>query len=161
MEDVAKASKLKTSTAFVGSYFDRRAHALYGASNPGSKLAVPPPDKPFASRYSDPNHPANSGTIWGLVTGGRYDPIAEKRARKAHRRAARRGVVLTEEEIQNAKMGRKLKPERGGMQARGPIGLTVKSVKKVLAPNVLYMTIVNLPSESEMREIQHEIAKSR
>ena len=156
MTDEQKASKVKASTAFVGSYFDRRAHAVYGATNPNSKLAVPPPEKAFASRYSDPNHPANSGTIWGLVTGGRYDPIAQKRERKAHRRAARRGVVLTEEEIQNAKMGRRLKPERGGRRkGKGPIGL----VKRVLQKNVLYLTIVNLPSESEMREIQQELER--
>lgn len=162
MEDEAKANKLKTSTAFVGSYFDRRAHALYGATNPGSKLAVPPPDKPFASRYSDPNHLANSGTIWGLVTGGRYDPIAEKRARKASKRAARRGVVLSEEEIQNAKMGRRLKPERGGRrQGKGPVGLAVRGVRKVLSENVLYLTVVNLPSEGEMREIREEIERMK
>jgi hypothetical protein len=158
MTDAQKASKIKTSTAFMTDYFDRRAQAVYSATNPTSKLAVPPPEKQFASRYSDPNHPANSGTIWGLVTGGRYDPIAEKRARKASRRAARRGVVLTEEEIQNAKMGRALKEERGGRRKpRGPIGL----VKKVLKKDVLYLTIVNLPSESEMREIRQELERSK
>ena len=165
LQDETKANKLTTSTAFVGSYFDRRAHALYGATNPNSKLAVPPPpsDKPFASRYSDPNHPANSGTIWGLVTGGRYDPVAEKRARKAHRRAARRGVVLTEEEIQNAKMGRKLQPERGGRmrKGKGPVGLVVGGAKKVLVQDVLYLTVVNLPSGDEMKEIREEMERMK
>jgi hypothetical protein len=155
LTDEEKAKKLKSSTAFVGSYFDRRAQALYGAQNPNSKLAVPPPAKPFASRYSDPNHPANSGTIWGLVTGGRFDPIADKRARKAQRRAFRRGIVLTENELENARMGRRLKPERGGRRV-GAIGM----VRKVLTPNVLYLTIVNLPSESELKEIQQALETS-
>ena len=155
LTDEEKAKKLQSSTAFVGDYFDRRAHAEYAALNPDSKLAVPPPEKKFASRFSDPNHSANSGTIWGIVTGGRYDPIAEKRGRKAQRRAQRQGVQLTEEELQNAKMGRKLKPGRGGRQAKGPIGM----LKKKMGKNVLYLTVVNLPSESEMREIREELER--
>ena len=154
LTDEQKASKLKSSTAFMGDYFDRRAHAEYSAVNPTSKLAVPPSEKAFASRYSDPNHPANSGTIWGLVTGGRFDPVAEKRGRRAQRRAGRRGIVLTEEEMNNAKMGRRLKPERGG---RG--GIISTQARKVLTKNVLYLTIVNLPSEGEMREIRDEMER--
>ncbi|KAK9489557.1 hypothetical protein V1508DRAFT_327360, partial [Lipomyces doorenjongii] len=66
-------NKLKRSQKFIADYFDRRAQATYAAQNPGSSLAVPI-DSQFASRYSDPNHPANSGSLIALVTGGKVDP---------------------------------------------------------------------------------------
>jgi hypothetical protein len=51
----------------------------------GSKLAVAEPVK-FQSRYSDPNHPANSGSIISLITGGAINPMARKTARRNERR---------------------------------------------------------------------------
>lgn len=36
------------------------------------------------------------------------------------------------------------------MQPRGPIGFAMKGVKKVMNPDVMYLTIVNLPTEEEM-----------
>jgi len=63
-----KKSKMKNSGKFVADYFDRRAQAQYAADNPGSSLAQT--DPVFKSRYADPNHPANSGCLVSLVTGG-------------------------------------------------------------------------------------------
>ena len=114
--------------------------AEYSGSNPDSKLAVPPPSKQFASRYSDPNHPANSGTILGLLTGGHFDPKARKRGREAQKKARKRGIHLTETDIENAKMGRR---------PMGRQGL----IRRVLQKNVLYLMIVNLPSQREMDEV--------
>jgi hypothetical protein len=156
-----KQNKLKSSGAFMNTYLDRRAQALYATTNADSKLVAPESERQFKSKYADPNHPIHAGTIWGLVTAGKFDPIAEKRVRKAQRRAARRGVVMNEDEIQAAKMGRKLDPSRGGRrQGRGPIGLVLKPVKKALKKDVLYLTIVNLPSESEMAEIRQELERA-
>lgn len=73
--------------------------------NPTSSLATPKPQ--FFSRYSDPNHPASSGSLISLITGGHVNPQARKSERKAAkqdrrqnkriRKAYRRGEVITPE----------------------------------------------------------------
>jgi hypothetical protein len=141
-----KQSGLKSS--FVASYFDRRAQANYAGLHPSSALAraAPPPEKQFASRFSNPNHPANSGTILGLLTGGNFDPAADKRGRKAQRRARREGRTLSPEELYNAKMGRAPTRKQG-------------IIRRVLQKDVLYLIVTNLPSESEMAEIRQELER--
>jgi hypothetical protein len=141
-----KQNALKSSGGFLADYLDRRAQAEYAGSNPNSKLTGPPPSKQFASRYSDPNHPANSGTILGLLTGGHFDPKARRRGRKAERRARKQGVTLTETDIKNAEMGRK---------PMGRQGL----IRRVLQKNVLYLMIVNLPTAQEMDGVRREIER--
>jgi hypothetical protein len=141
-----KQSALKSSGNFIAEYLDRRAQAEYAGANPNSKLTGPPPSKQFASRYSDPNHPANSGTILGLLTGGHFDPKARRRGRKAERRARRRGVPLAEADIKNAEMGRK---------PMGRQGL----IRRVLQKNVLYLMIVNLPTTQEMDSVRREMER--
>ena len=137
----------KSAGAFMATYLDRRAQASYAGQNPAAKLASvsPPPQeqKKFASRFSDPNHPANSGTVLGLLTGGKFDPKAKSRGMRAQRRAHRRGYELSEADVKNAEMGR-LAPRRKGV------------IRRVLQKDVLYLTIVNLPSESEMKEMLQE-----
>lgn len=133
----------KSAGAFMSTYLDRRAQAEYAGMKPASKLAAPPAEKKFASRYSDPNHPANSGTLLGLLTGGKVDPKARRRGERAQRRAHRRGYELSEADVKNAEMGRL--PRR----RKGLIG-------RVLQKDVLYLTVVNLPSESELREMAQE-----
>ncbi|KIW18790.1 hypothetical protein PV08_03079 [Exophiala spinifera] len=143
-----KQSALKSSSKFLGDYLDRRAQARYVAMNPGNKLAeaTPPPRKEFASRFADPNHPVNSGSLVALLTGGHFDPKAAKRAKRAQRRAAWRGYELTEADIKNAQMGR-------GRRRRDQKGL----IGRVLHKDVFYLTIVNLPTEKETAELMHQL----
>lgn len=104
---------------------DRRAQAEYNAENPKSSLSVPQ-ERQFAFRFSDPTHPANSGSFVSLVTGGKYVP-------------------------------------RSRIRARGPIGRikkatgTEKGIKKVLKQSVLYLMLVNMPTEEEMEEARREV----
>lgn len=88
---VQKQNKLKSSQKFVADYFDRRAQAKYEYENPTSTLAKSQ-EKQFASRYSDPNHPANSGSLVSLITGGALDLKGRRDMRRAGRgmRRARR-----------------------------------------------------------------------
>ena len=133
-EGIKKQNKMKSSQKFVADYFDRRAQAQYAAENPGSALAVPN-EKPFASRYSDPTHPANSGSLMSLITGGRVDLKGRRdgrRGAKRIRRAARRGEEVTPQ------TGKR----RGGREG---------IVKKMLKKDVLYLMIVNLPSEEQLQ----------
>jgi hypothetical protein len=141
-----KQNALKSSGSFIADYLDRRAQAEYTGSNPNSKLASPPPSKQLASRYSDPNHPANSGSIIALLTGGHVDPKRRKRTRKAERRARKRGVPLTEADIKNAEMGRRPMARQG-------------LIRRVLQKNVLYLAIVNIPTEQEMDVVRREMER--
>lgn len=141
-----KQNALKSSGGFLADYLDRRAQAEYAGSHPNSRLAGPPPSKQFASRYSDPNHPANSGSIIALLTGGHFDPKARKRVRRVERRARKQGVQLTEVDIKNAEMGRKPMAKQG-------------LIRRVLQKNVLYLMIVNLPTEEEMSGVMKEMER--
>jgi hypothetical protein len=96
-EGVKKQNKLKNSQKFMADYFDRRAQASYAAENPTSSLAQRPTEG-FASRYSDPNHPANSGSIVDLLTGGALNIKGMKQQRRSAKRvgrAYRRGQPIT------------------------------------------------------------------
>lgn len=141
-----KQNALKLSGGFIADYLDRRAQAEYAGSNANSKLASPAPSKPFASRYSDPNHPANSGSITALLTGGHLDLSKRKRVRRTERRARRRGVPLTETDMKNAEMGRRPMARQG-------------LIKRVLQKNVLYLMIVNLPTKREMDVVRTEMER--
>ncbi|KIV78293.1 hypothetical protein PV11_10022 [Exophiala sideris] len=129
---------IRTTPAFLDSYLDRRAQARWAAQHPDSQLAGmnPPSEKKFVNRFSDPNHPIHSGTIIGPLTGGRWDPVADLRAKHAIWRARRKGVELSEAEIWNARMGRST--------ATGVVG-------RILQQDVLYMIVTNLPTEAEMK----------
>ncbi|OCL03483.1 hypothetical protein AOQ84DRAFT_325915 [Glonium stellatum] len=72
--DGKKPNKLQRGSEFVANYMDRRAQANYQHEHPNSALSTTPKPK-FASRYSDPNHPANSGSLLALVTGGRMQGL--------------------------------------------------------------------------------------
>jgi len=126
-----QASTFQKSSNFISDYMDRRAQASYSAENPSSSLSVPQ-EKPFASRFSDPTHPANSGHLISLLTGGKFDP-------GARRREQGRGVV---------NRVRKATGMEGG-------------VRKVLRQNVLYLMVVDMPSEEEMGEARREMEREK
>ncbi len=74
-----KKENMKRKGKFVADYFDRRAQAAYTAENPNSVLASANTQKHvFASRFADPNHPANSGHPIALITGGIINPKAQE-----------------------------------------------------------------------------------
>lgn len=103
-QDGKKQSKFKNSSKFVTDYLDRRAQASYvspllsytqslrnstdkpqAKENPNSTLAVEQSGTTFASRYSDPNHPASSGSLVSLITGGAL--VGGKERRRTRREA--------------------------------------------------------------------------
>jgi hypothetical protein len=53
---------------------------------------------------------------------------------------------------------REKQPEQ---QARGPIGYAMKGVKKVMKPDVMYLTIVNLPTPQEMEQAREALGMDR
>jgi hypothetical protein len=68
--DKTLKQKLIGSIKTTEEYFDRRAQVNYAMKNPHSGLSHLGAKPQFKSRYSDPSHPASSGSLLGLVTGG-------------------------------------------------------------------------------------------
>ena len=147
-----KQNAMKRSGAFIVDYIDRRSQAEYaGVHGEDSKLAIPgATEQKFASRYADPNHPANSGSLMALLTGGTFDPRSRRRGRTADMRAGRHGQELSEQEKKNMAMGR-------GGPSPGPRGMIRRGVKKVVAQDVLYLLIAEMPSRQEMEEMRREM----
>lgn len=100
------------------------------------------------SRYSDPNHAVNSGSLISLITGGNINPMPRRQARRAkiqERRSVRREYKDTRRVARGRaprgpRMNRRNRPRRQGI------------IKKVMQQDVLYLLIVNLPSKKEVQE---------
>ena len=129
-----KPSKFKSAGNFVSEYSDRRAQAKFQGETPEAKLLVPQ-EKQFAGRYADPNHPANSGSLISLLTGGRIDPMSVRRQR-AQNKQDKRGFM-------------------------GPLGMVrhYQPVRRMMKQGVLYMMVVNMPSDEEMAKAMAEMEK--
>jgi hypothetical protein len=67
-----KPNSFKRYGKFVDDYLDRRALAKWAGQAPDSNIANAVPKPTFKSRYADPNHPASSGDIVALLTGGAF-----------------------------------------------------------------------------------------
>ncbi|KAH9214357.1 hypothetical protein DL95DRAFT_446516 [Leptodontidium sp. 2 PMI_412] len=131
-EGAKKQGKMKSTGKFVGDYFDRRARAKWASQNPDSKLVVPGARPEFTSRYSDPNHPANNGSLISLLTGGNVNPKAHKDERRLERRQRKA-----------ERWGQPVPTSGARRQRKGGL------VKRILTKDVLYLMIVNLPTEAE------------
>lgn len=104
--------------------------------HPNAALAsLAPPPKPFKSKFADPNAAVNKHLIT-MITGGRIkaEPLG---ARRRWERAQRRG------------------------QRETVISKLVKPAKRILQEDVLYLMIVNMPSEGELAEARRKIAETK
>lgn len=134
--------KAKSAYEFVNDYYDRRAQAGYLQANPGTALGNQTAAPEFRSRYADPNNTTNSN-VFSLLTGnasnrpGRAERKTARRERRNQRRVAR---------------GREPRLPPGQREPRGPVGYLRKGVKKVLHEDVLYLMVVELPSQQELAE---------
>lgn len=86
------------------------------------------------SRFNDPNHAANSGSIISLLTGGHV--ATQGLPQRLAARREQRGQAL----------GR---PSHGS-KPRGL--LRQKPVKKLLQKDVFYLLVVNIPSQEEVQQ---------
>ncbi|WQF79339.1 hypothetical protein CDEST_04353 [Colletotrichum destructivum] len=62
---------------------DKRAQAKWADENSDKPAASLMPNHEFRSRYADPNHPAASGDLVALVTGGRWTYVDKKKDKKS------------------------------------------------------------------------------
>jgi hypothetical protein len=90
-------------------------------------------------RGSSPDHNYDDGYLW-YAHGGR-DP------NRVEQRIQARGSQFREVG-EDGKLLPKVK--QPAQRPRGPIGYAMKGVKKALKPDVMYLTIVNLPTQEEM-----------
>jgi len=137
----------------VSDYFDRRAQARYAAENPNSSLNSTSGPQ-FASKLANPTYNTQGGGIintlsdsivgklgggiigprsGGTVNGGRRNPPAERSPYGGQERM-----------VQNVR-GSSNAPEPGqpGYQPQG--------VKRLIQQDVLYLTIVNMPTDEELQ----------
>jgi hypothetical protein len=148
--------------------------------NPNSALAAGP--KPtFSSRFADPSHAANSGSLIALISGGavqspeRASLLGDRGGYgQGGRMALGRGVGRTTmrgegqghtESVMQRGLGG-IRGGRGGTSV-GPLGLVQKVMKKVCfimvyrsdlplttTQDVLYLVIVDMPSDDELAAAQ-------
>jgi hypothetical protein len=157
IEEKTEAIQNKKTGTFMAEYYDRRAQATYNKKNPASKLAVTP-EPQFVSRYADPNHPASSGSLIGLVTGGHVD-MGARQALRGQRRAqgGRSPSRKQERAMSNAAsgmLGASKREHRQRNPGSGGRGGPLKLVKKVLTQDVFYVLVTNLPTQEEVESAQ-------
>ncbi|EPS29232.1 hypothetical protein PDE_04181 [Penicillium oxalicum 114-2] len=135
--------KFKKAGNWVQDYLDRRGQAFYENEHQGSSLAVPSANREqLVSRYNDPNHPANSGSLIALLTGGAVSPTPRREARQARRDGIR--------ESRDARRVARGRPARGPRRV-GRRGSRKTIFKKIMHKDVLYLMVVNLPTEEEVQ----------
>jgi hypothetical protein len=137
--------KFASYHAYISDYLDRRRQAKFAATNPNNPLAALP-DKPFASKYADPNHPMYHHGPINMVTGGKVDLWAKTREKRVQNAELETGRPLTEAEKLKAAYDR---------------GFTTPAtyVRRVIQENVIYLVICNLPTEAEMAKAAEEAAE--
>lgn len=166
-EKTSAKDKFKGAGAWVQDYRDRKAQANFvsdyrhtqiskiKANQPqerdhqGSSLAVPSSSRAgFSSRFNNPDHPANSGSLISLITGG---------AIKTDPRQARGPLGLGRRSLYGDSQDQRRLPVRGRApretrRGRGQRDQRKSVIKKVMQQDVLYLLIVNLPTEREVQE---------
>ncbi|PLN85050.1 hypothetical protein BDW42DRAFT_191133 [Aspergillus taichungensis] len=126
---------------FIANYLDKRAQAAFAMDNPDSTLSQGPPPT-FTSRYADPSHPASSGSLISLVTGGHITDDDIRRGGRGRR------LLEDRRRQQTGRLG--LLPRREDRGGVAPVGGILTGVRKVLQTGVLYLMVVNMPSGEEM-----------
>ena len=134
MSDHAKENAVKHFGHFLAEYYDRRGQAKFDGKAEGSKLAGLTGEKEFASRFSDPNHPASQGGLIQTVTGGsvQYQGPLQKLTSRRNARRSRLGISR-----QAGPDARKQRKDN-------------RPTRKMLKQDVLYLMVVNMPTKEEM-----------
>ncbi|PTB73962.1 hypothetical protein M440DRAFT_1432804 [Trichoderma longibrachiatum ATCC 18648] len=149
VEDAGKKpNAMKRSMNFAMEYMDKRSQAQWANEHPESRLAQLNEKPEFHSRYADPNHPASSGSLLALLTGGAVTGRLSQRGQaRRDERAARREHRSGRREAKREQRGPTL------LSTAGPRAL-IRGIKKFMHEDVLYLMIANLPSTEDMAAAQ-------
>ncbi|PSR90609.1 hypothetical protein BD289DRAFT_365834 [Coniella lustricola] len=172
--EAKKQNVLKRGGTFIDDYLDRRAIAKWSDANPDSKMAHQQPKPEFRSRYADPTHPASSGDLVAFVTGGKLSasPSSVLGARMMALQGGRPGGRASPREPPQMRRGaasgghggddqtdgadeqyaerQMVVIPRNGARLGGSGGGLVGGVKKMLQKDVLYLMIVNRPTDEQI-----------
>lgn len=140
LDEQQKQSSVKQFGHFLQDYYDRQAAAKFEAQHPDTNIPQAP-RKEFASKYSDPNHPAGSGGLISIATGGKYNPVGPlgRLQQKRTERRSRMGI--------DRPVGREARKQR---KENRPL-------RKMLKQDALYLMVVNMPTQQEMDMILAEM----
>lgn len=120
---------LKSSQKFVANYFDKRAQVKYASENPPKPLAVMAPEK---LPYGEANRPANSGISFSCVPQTIFNPTQGGESSDAT------GI--------NGPIGSVGRPEMADRRCR--------KGSRLFMQHVLYLMVVNLPTEAELAAVR-------
>lgn len=124
----------------VADYFDRRSQARYMAENPNSALS--PDSRPqFRSALADPAYQAQSRGLIGALSGG---ALGGRHSYRRERRAERRAY----KDFRRVSRGKS--PRGPRRQQEMTPGYAPKGIGRIMQKDVLYLTIVNLPTDEEL-----------
>ncbi|KAL7796735.1 hypothetical protein V8C37DRAFT_371306 [Trichoderma ceciliae] len=143
-----KPSNVKRSLLFATEYMDKRSQAQWASEHPESRLGHLGVKPEFHSRYADPNHPASSGSLLALLTGGAVGGrVSEREQAKLDYKAARGSRRSRRKDVRREQRGPTI------LGTVGP-GALIRGIKKLMHEDVLYLMIANLPSTEEMEIAQ-------
>lgn len=128
VEDAGKKQPngVMRSMIFAMEYMDKRSQAQWANTHPDSRLTQLSVKPEFHSRYADPNHPASSGSILALLTGGAIGgTVNERKQGKRDRRSARHGRRSERREAKREQRGPTL------LSTVGP-GALIRGIKKFM-----------------------------
>lgn len=143
---------------WMDDFLDRRAQArrMQNSSSSLGAAAVALPEPAFRSRYADPNHPAASGDLVALVTGGRWsnkvtiagDPGGRHRdglkADSAHEDVDADGRCKGEQATDISGSGQWPNGEKEKESGKSP---ATSPFKTLFQKDVLYLLVLGLPEE--------------
>ncbi|KAF5010262.1 hypothetical protein FDECE_3580 [Fusarium decemcellulare] len=138
-----KKNSFGSAEKWIDGYQDKRAQAKWMAENPDEPATRLVPKPHFQSRYADPNHPAASGDVVALLTGGRWQYGQGKSVdRKEKKKDEDKDSDLGKEDDAEKKTGEKDKHSSKEIEKKSDTGI----LKSLLQKDVLYLAIVNIPS---------------
>lgn len=145
-----EGGKMKHAGKFFSGYLDRRAQAKYAAEHGAdSALAIPGAmeEGKFASKFSNPNHPASSGSLRALLPFGgsssHRETLSGGDGINGETAAARDERGIDAHEGQGNSQDRRLSKNDSPMAG----------IKKFLKPGVLYLLIAEIPPLDELERL--------
>ncbi|KAJ6166988.1 hypothetical protein N7470_002435 [Penicillium chermesinum] len=152
----------------LNDYFDKRARARYASESDQDALSSAPNPK-FKHRLLDPNHPASNGGLLGLISGGRLTKDPKKAMEEA------KDMLQQQERRMIEQQNSQLEHLRSQCQARGfseqqqreyvaayelqfqlqqeqlqSQAKRMEVMPRKIMRNILYLMVVNLPTEEEV-----------
>lgn len=165
VEKATTKQKAKNAFENFNDYLDRRARAKYAAENQGDILNTPL-TKGFSNKFLDPNSSMNNGGLLGFISGGALAQDPETRRRKKLERMAEeeerlykeyqdRVDQVTQQRQSTRETERQIKYIDRDYQPRFAEFRTKRrelemGPERSIKENILYLTIVNRPSDSQL-----------